>query len=300
MQLFSLLAANPSLLRLIADIMGTAPRLARIIGRRPRLLDAVLDPGFFGAVPTAAKLKELVGAALAEARDYQEALDRARIVGREQAFLIGVRVISGTLSARQAGAAYAGLAETLDRGARRAGRGRARPQPRAPCREAEAAVHRHGQARRAREMTAGSDLDLIVVYDYEGEGAQSDRGQEPARSAILFALHSAPDRGALGRDRRGLALSGGYAAQALGQSGPGRDQGFRASSPIRRLSLDLGASCADPRARRHRLRRAAAADQRHDQGGAVRARATAPPWRQTSGPCAPRSPTTRAARISGT
>ena len=37
-----------------------------------------------------AKLKELVGAALAEAPDYQEALDRARIVGREQAFLIGV------------------------------------------------------------------------------------------------------------------------------------------------------------------------------------------------------------------
>ena len=55
----------------------------------------------------------MVGAALAEARDYQEALDRARIVGREQAFLIGVRVISGTLSARQAGAAYADLAETL-------------------------------------------------------------------------------------------------------------------------------------------------------------------------------------------
>ena len=67
LQLFSLLAANPSLLRLIADIMGTAPRLARILGRRPRLLDAVLDPGFFGAVPTPAKLKELVAAALAEA-----------------------------------------------------------------------------------------------------------------------------------------------------------------------------------------------------------------------------------------
>lgn len=64
-------------------------------------------------MPTPAKLKELVTAALAEAGDYQEALDRARITGSEQAFLIGVRVISGTLSARQAGAAYADLAETL-------------------------------------------------------------------------------------------------------------------------------------------------------------------------------------------
>ena len=51
MQLFSLLRANPSLLRLVADIMGTAPRLARILSRRRRVLDAVLDPGFFGSLP---------------------------------------------------------------------------------------------------------------------------------------------------------------------------------------------------------------------------------------------------------
>ena len=91
----------------------------------------MLDPGFFGTVPTAAKLKELIAAALAEASDYQDALDRARIIGREQAFLVGVRVISGTLSARQAGAAYADLAETLIEALLRSGRGGARAQPRA-------------------------------------------------------------------------------------------------------------------------------------------------------------------------
>jgi [glutamine synthetase] adenylyltransferase / [glutamine synthetase]-adenylyl-L-tyrosine phosphorylase len=171
-QLFSLLAANPSLLRLVADIMGTAPRLARIIARRPRLLDAVLDPGFFGAVPTPAQLKELVADALAQATDYQDALDRARIVGREQGFLIGVRVISGTLSASQAGAVYAGLAETFI-------------EALAGCVDAElqrqqgrmkggqAAVVAMGKLG-GLEMTAGSDLDLIIVYDYEGEDGQSD------------------------------------------------------------------------------------------------------------------------------
>ena len=60
----------------------------RIIARRPRLLDAVLDPGFFGAVPTPEKLKELVRGAIAEARDHQDALDRARSIGRAQ---IGTR-----------------------------------------------------------------------------------------------------------------------------------------------------------------------------------------------------------------
>jgi len=172
LQLFSLLAANPSLLRLVADIMGTAPRLARIIGRRPRLLDAVLDPGFFGAVPTPAKLKELVGAALADASDYQDALDRARMIGREQAFLIGVRVISGTLSARPAGAAYASLAETLIEAlAERVEAELVRTHGRMPG--GQAAVLAMGKLG-GREMTAGSDLDLIIVYDYEGDGAQSD------------------------------------------------------------------------------------------------------------------------------
>jgi glutamate-ammonia-ligase adenylyltransferase len=172
LQLFSLLAANPSLLRLIADIMGTAPRLARIIGRRPRLLDAVLDPGFFGTVPTPARLRELAGATLAEAPDYQEALERARIVGREQAFLIGVRVISGTLSARQAGAAYTDLAESLIEAlAKRVEEELVGSYGR--MKGGEAAILAMGKLG-GREMTAGSDLDLIVVYDYEGENPQSD------------------------------------------------------------------------------------------------------------------------------
>jgi glutamate-ammonia-ligase adenylyltransferase len=172
LQLFSLLAANPSLLRLVADIMGTAPRLARIIGRRPRLLDAVLDPGFFGAVPTPAKLKELVGSAMSEANDYQDALDRARITGREQGFLIGVRVISGTLSARQAGAAYAAHAETLIEAiAERVEAEMVRAHGRMPG--GQAAIVALGKLG-GREMTAGSDLDLIIVYDYEGGDLQSD------------------------------------------------------------------------------------------------------------------------------
>jgi len=170
-QLFSLLAANPSLLRLIADIVGTAPRLASILARRPRLLDAVLDPGFFGAVPTPAKLKELVVKALAQASDYQGALDRARIVGREQGFLIGVRVISGTVSASQTGAAYATLAETLiETLASRVEAELERQHGRMPG--GKAAVVAMGKLG-GREMTAASDLDLITVYDFAGEGVQS-------------------------------------------------------------------------------------------------------------------------------
>ena len=183
-QLFSLLAANPSLLRLIADIMGTAPRLARIIARRPRLLDAVLDPGFFGAVPTPVQLKQLVANALAQATDYQDALDRARIAGREQGFLIGVRVISGTISADQAGEAYARHAETLiDALASRVEAELERQHGRLDG--GQAAVVAMGKLG-SREMTAGSDLDLIIVYDCAGENPQSD-GPKSLPGSLYFA-----------------------------------------------------------------------------------------------------------------
>ena len=172
LQLFSLLAANPSLLRLVADIMGTAPRLAKIIGRRPRLLDAVLDPGFFGAVPSEEKLKEIVGTALSLATDYQDALDRARIVGREQSFLIGVRVISGTISAEQAGEIYAALADTLIQAlSDRVGDELVAQHGRLP--DGMAAVIAMGKLGGV-EMTAASDIDLITVYDFDGDDAKSD------------------------------------------------------------------------------------------------------------------------------
>jgi len=170
--LFSLLAANPSLLRLVADIMGTAPRLAKILGRRPRLMDAVLDPGFFGDTPTKTQLKEVVGGALALATDYQDALDLARIVGREQGFLIGVRVISGSISAEQAGEAYATLADTLIQVlSDRVGEELIAQHGRLP--NGMAAVVAMGKLG-GEEMTAASDLDLITVYDYAGEDAKSD------------------------------------------------------------------------------------------------------------------------------
>ena len=186
-QLFSLLAANPSLTRLIADVMGTAPRLAAIIGRRPRLLDAVLDPGFFGALPEPAKLRDLVTTALSEAGDYQDALDRARIVGREQGFLIGVRILSGTVSPKQAGYAYSTLADTLiDILAGRVGGELERQHGRLP--EGQAAILALGKLG-GHEMTAASDLDLITIYDFAG-GAEHSDGAKPLSGTQYYTRYT--------------------------------------------------------------------------------------------------------------
>ena len=94
-------------------------------------------------------------------------------------------MISGTLSARQAGAAYADLAETLIEAlAARVEEELIRTHGRLPG--GKAAVLAMGKLG-GREMTAGSDLDLIIVYDYEGDGPQSDGAKSLPGSTIIRA-----------------------------------------------------------------------------------------------------------------
>lgn len=183
-QLFALLAANPNLMRLVADIMGTAPRLARILSRRRRLLDAVIDPRTFQDLPCARELDDLIAGELGRGADLQEKLDRARVVGSEQSFLIGIRVLSGSINASQAGGAYALLAERLvvalldavEEELRRA-------HGRVPG--GRAAVIAMGKLG-GREMTASSDLDLILVYDHDSDALQSD-GAKPLAPSQYYA-----------------------------------------------------------------------------------------------------------------
>ena len=63
--------------------------------RHSHVLDAVIEPAFFGRVPNRETLAARLEATLAQASDYEDILDRARIFGQEQAFLIGVRVLAG-------------------------------------------------------------------------------------------------------------------------------------------------------------------------------------------------------------
>ncbi|MFO7297541.1 MAG: bifunctional [glutamine synthetase] adenylyltransferase/[glutamine synthetase]-adenylyl-L-tyrosine phosphorylase [Pseudomonadota bacterium] len=183
-QLFSLLRANPSLLRLVADIMGSAPRLAGILSRRRRVLDAVLDPRVIGTLPTAEELDALIRQEFESASDFQEILDRARVIGNEQMFLIGVRILSGIIVAGQAGGAYALLADHLIRALQEAvERDFARVHGHVPG--GQASVIAMGKLG-GREMTAASDLDLILVYDFAPDAEQSD-GSRPLAPSQYYA-----------------------------------------------------------------------------------------------------------------
>ncbi len=175
-QLFSLLKQNPGLMELIAAIMGTAPRLSRILSKRRRALDAVLDPGFFGSLPDQASLEALLAAEFKSAGDFQEVLDRARLFASEQQLLIGVRVLTGTISAAHAGGAYALLAECIIEAMQaEVEREMVKAHGRVPG--GAAAVVAMGKLG-GREMTASSDLDLILIYDFDAEATMSS-GPKP-------------------------------------------------------------------------------------------------------------------------
>ncbi len=170
-QLFAMLRNNPGLLEILADIMGTAPRLARLVSRRPRLVDAVLDPGFLGELPAPEELAAIVRGHLEASVSYEDGLDRARAIGQEQAFLIGVRVLSGDVGAEQTGLAYTALADQLIAGLHAQVESMiVRTHGRVPG--GEMAVIGMGKLG-GREMTATSDLDLIVMYRYETDAMMS-------------------------------------------------------------------------------------------------------------------------------
>ncbi|WP_213771121.1 bifunctional [glutamine synthetase] adenylyltransferase/[glutamine synthetase]-adenylyl-L-tyrosine phosphorylase [Bradyrhizobium sp. dw_78] len=183
-RLISLLGQNRDLVALVALVLGAAPRLGDMLARQPRIMDGLIDPRFFGAMPDQGELSQRLAATLGDADSYEEFLDRLRLFGQESLFLIGTRILSGTVSASQAGVAFAdvaeGIVDTVHRLATErfaAQHGRISGQ--------QTAIVAMGKLG-GREMTASSDLDLILLYDFDHEQPDSD-GTRPLHGAHYFA-----------------------------------------------------------------------------------------------------------------
>jgi glutamate-ammonia-ligase adenylyltransferase len=183
-RLLSLLRQNPDLIALIALVLGTAPRLGNTLARHPQVMDALVDPSFFGALPDEIELSRRLDAALAQSRYDEDLLERIRTFGLEYMFLIGVRILSGTVTARQAGEAFARLADAVIRAVDRAVSDNL-ASTYGHLREEETAILAMGKLG-GYEMTATSDLDLILVYDFDDTRPESD-GSRSLYGAQYFA-----------------------------------------------------------------------------------------------------------------
>ncbi|MFD1612525.1 bifunctional [glutamine synthetase] adenylyltransferase/[glutamine synthetase]-adenylyl-L-tyrosine phosphorylase [Sphingomonas tabacisoli] len=106
---FRLLAARPPLAKTLGDILTHAPTLAALLGRRPQLLDGLIDATAFDPAPPVAELARSF--ATAEGGDYERLLDHVRRSVGEKRFALGVQLIEGTSDPLDVAAGYSRVAE---------------------------------------------------------------------------------------------------------------------------------------------------------------------------------------------
>jgi glutamate-ammonia-ligase adenylyltransferase len=183
-QLFSLFLARPELLRLVAEIAGSAPRLAAHLAHAPATLDALMDTDFLTSLPGREELDAALHAQMSKADDFEARLDAARRFAKEQIFRVGVQIIQSRVKAEDAGPAFANIAESVLAELLVAAEAElARTAGRVP--DGRFAVIAMGKLG-GREMTAASDLDLIFVYDVPAAREHSS-GPQPMPVIVYYA-----------------------------------------------------------------------------------------------------------------
>ncbi|SHE57739.1 glutamate-ammonia-ligase adenylyltransferase [Ruegeria intermedia] len=182
-QLFSLFEANPHLIDLLVDIVGTSHALASHLSRNAQVFDAVIGGSFFAEWPGQAALRQELATALSAETDYETQLDLARRWCKEWHFRIGVHHLRGLIDGLEAGRQYAELAQAVIAAI-------------LPCVEHQFA-RKHGPApgRGAAVLGMGSlgagrinsqsDLDMIVIYDPQGE--EMSDGPRPLATRTYYA-----------------------------------------------------------------------------------------------------------------
>ena len=186
-ELLTLLRSQDSLLTLFAEILGSAPRLAKVAELHPHVLDGVIDPAFGQASldcdALVRRIRSVVGS---PPPSVEDGLDRLRDAARQENFLVGARLLSGVYVAQTAAQAYCAVAEACLRVAF------------ADTHEAFAADHGVVEGAQAvvlglgrlgaGELTPSSDLDLMLLYDRPDDAEPSDgrRSLDPVTWHVRF------------------------------------------------------------------------------------------------------------------
>lgn len=180
--LYRLLQARPGLTQHLATILSHAPALAEQLGRRPDLLDGLIDAS---ALQPARPVDELAARFARSDRadeDYEQVLDRVRRQVNELRFALGAQVVLGASDPIEVSRGYARVAEAA-----------IRVLADAAVAEFEKA---HGKVPGSRlvilglgrlgggALTHASDLDLIYLFSGSHEG-ESD-GPRPLRTSDYF------------------------------------------------------------------------------------------------------------------
>lgn len=182
-QLFLLFQSRTGLLDLVAEIMGTAPRLAEHLARTPTLLDHVLSTDFYVELPHISELKADLQADLELAENEEDVLDRVRWWTHDREFQLGVQLLRGVIGPDDVAHGLTDLTDAVFHVLT--------PRVEAKFQEQHGTIPGGGMAviafgkYGARELNFGSDLDLVFVYSHD-EDADSSDGAKPLPPSQYF------------------------------------------------------------------------------------------------------------------
>jgi len=179
--LFRLLEARPGLFEQLINILTLAGPLADDLGRRPELLDTLIDrtaldlPGEVSELARSMMRNELND-------DYEKQLDRIRVVTSEQRFALGTQLIEGTHDPLDIAAGLSRVAEAaLIAAAQSATQEFAATH--GTIANSELAIIGLGRLG-GGALTHGSDLDIIHIFSGSHEW-ESD-GERPLGGTLYY------------------------------------------------------------------------------------------------------------------
>jgi [glutamine synthetase] adenylyltransferase / [glutamine synthetase]-adenylyl-L-tyrosine phosphorylase len=160
--LYRLLAARPRLADQLALILTHAPPLAEQLGRRPTLLDGLIDESSFALPPDAETLSKRFLAVIHQ-ESFDIALDRIRRMVGERRFALGVQLLAAHRDPITVAEGYSDLAEAAIV-ALTEGVAQEFAQAHGEVPGGELVILGLGRLG-GRALTHASDLDLIYLFD---------------------------------------------------------------------------------------------------------------------------------------
>jgi glutamate-ammonia-ligase adenylyltransferase len=180
--LYRLLEARPGLTQHLATILSHAPALAGQLGRRPDLLDGLIDASALQPARVVAELAGSIARSDRSDEDYEQVLDRVRRRVNEMRFSLGAQVVLGASDPIEVSRGYARVAEAAIQVLADAAIAEfEKVHGKVPgCRLVILGLGRLGGG----ALTNASDLDLIYLFSGNHEG-ESD-GPKPLRASDYF------------------------------------------------------------------------------------------------------------------
>ncbi len=181
---FSLFQSNPTLLRIVTQVMGSAPLVGETLAARPWLLDHLLHAPLDRPLPRRIEMEEALENELSLGRgDYQDDLDAFRRWAGELRIMLAVKLLEGL--------------SNLDETSRTLTTGADLVLERLSVLTAHELALEHGEVKGAavaflalgklggETLLPGSDLDFVFLFD-AGEGDPLSDGKRPLPSPLYF------------------------------------------------------------------------------------------------------------------